>query len=463
MSTGSRACLYLRQSADVTGERLAVTRQRSDCIKLATRLGLGIVAEYEDNDTSASTGRRRPGYEQMLGAVERGDIDVVIAWHVDRLTRNLRDLEQLIDVTQAHAVKVATVSGDLDLTTDSGRLVGRILASVAKGEVERKSARQKLANLQRAEAGKPAAGRRAYGYAPNGLDVVPEEARVVREAFRRFLAGDGLRTIATDLNARGSVTSRGVAWTPGTLRLMLKNPRYAALRTHRGEVVGSAVWKPLVSTEDHHATLARLADPSRRNAVGPPRRYLLSGIARCRVCKEPLAGAWNKARGHAIYRCPSRRHVSRLQQPIDEWIEAIVVERLSRPDAVHLFASPERADEVEPLRREEARLLARLDDLSGAYAADEITREQLAAGSRRLRDSLTSVQEQMGRLIRVEDALDLVSSTDVGEAWRALALDRQRRIVRVLLDIEVAGPGRGGKRFDQLDPSTVDTQWKLSG
>ncbi len=85
---------------------------------------------------------------------------------------------------------VATVSGDLDLSTDAGRLVARILVSVARGETERKGARQRAANQQRAEKGLPRTNRRrSFGYAQDGMTVIESEAALIRDAYVTVLAG----------------------------------------------------------------------------------------------------------------------------------------------------------------------------------------------------------------------------------------------------------------------------------
>jgi DNA invertase Pin-like site-specific DNA recombinase len=68
-------------------------------------------------------------------------IDAVVVWHIDRLLRKMTDLEQVKELVEKTGVQLVTVSGDIRLDTDQGRMVGRIMASVARGEVERKSAR----------------------------------------------------------------------------------------------------------------------------------------------------------------------------------------------------------------------------------------------------------------------------------------------------------------------------------
>ena len=94
---------------------------------------------------------------------------MVLAWHLDRLTRNMLDLETLILLAEDHGVGVATVTGDIDLTSDVGRMVARILAAVARAEVERKGARQRRANQQRRAEGKRwTSGWRPFGYELDG-------------------------------------------------------------------------------------------------------------------------------------------------------------------------------------------------------------------------------------------------------------------------------------------------------
>src|SRR5690606_27818675 len=94
----TQAVIYVRISRDVDMTGLGVERQRRDCAELVERLGWTLVETYEDNDRSAYSGKPRPGYEAMTERLRRGDIGAVVAWHPDRLTRQPRELEDLIDV-----------------------------------------------------------------------------------------------------------------------------------------------------------------------------------------------------------------------------------------------------------------------------------------------------------------------------------------------------------------------------
>src|SRR4051812_13763826 len=147
---------------------------------------------------------------RMLADIAAGQLDGVVAWDLDRLHRRPVELEAFIDLADRHRLALATVGGDADLSTDNGRLFARIKGAVARGEIERKSARQKRANLQRADLGLPRpSGRRAVGYEPGGMVVVEQEAEFIRQGYRELLAGSSLRAIAARWTTAGFTTAVG--------------------------------------------------------------------------------------------------------------------------------------------------------------------------------------------------------------------------------------------------------------
>src|SRR5687768_2451339 len=104
-----RAAIYTRLSIDRTGDGLGVERQEADCRALASKHGWRVTAVYSDNSISAFNGATRPGYEQLLLAVQRGEVDVVIAWSHDRLNRRPRELERYVDVCETAQLSTYTV------------------------------------------------------------------------------------------------------------------------------------------------------------------------------------------------------------------------------------------------------------------------------------------------------------------------------------------------------------------
>src|SRR3954449_7948845 len=123
-----RAAIYARISMDREGSGLGVERQRDDCAELARSRGWNVVEVFADNDISAYSGRRRPGYESLLEFMRAKRCDAVVAWHVDRLHRSPTELEEFISVSEAAAISTVTVkAGELDLATAAGRMVARML------------------------------------------------------------------------------------------------------------------------------------------------------------------------------------------------------------------------------------------------------------------------------------------------------------------------------------------------
>lgn len=451
-----RAFVYTRQSLDRTGLGAAVERQREDCLKLCAERGWTVVERFNDNDVSASSTKPRPQYQRMLSAVAAGEAEVIVAWHVDRLTRKLTELEALIDLSSRTGVRIATVTGDLDLTTDGGRLVGRILASVARGEVERKGARQKRAQQQAAQQGKPAGGRRAFGYDAKGMVVNEVEARHLRDAYRGLLVGRSLKGIAREWNDAGVTTTMENTWTHSTVRGALKNPRYAGRRSYRGEVVGPASWPAIVDGETFDAAAALLAMPERRTTTGTARLYLLPGLALCWCGSDVATG--RTRHNKRTYNCRARKHLSRAAEPIDELVQAVVVERLSRPDAVELLSEPATPDLAVYRARADA-IRQRLDDLATGLEEGILTLAAVRTSSERLRHELADTEAKMHNATHADVLGPLIAAADVGDAWHGYDLRQKRGVIDALLVVTLLAPKRGRQAFD---PETVRIEWRTT-
>ena len=93
-----RAAIYCRISQDRGGAGLGVARREEDCRALCARLSWDVVAVYPDNDVSAYSGAPRPKWQELLADIQRGEVDAIAVWHVDRLTRSPRELEDVIDL-----------------------------------------------------------------------------------------------------------------------------------------------------------------------------------------------------------------------------------------------------------------------------------------------------------------------------------------------------------------------------
>lgn len=456
-----RAAAYLRQSKDQNGTGLAVARQREDCLKLCRERGWE-VSEYVDNDVSAYSGVIRPAYARMLADIEAGKVDAVVAWDLDRLHRRPIELEHFIDLADRCHLALATVSGDTDLGTDSGRLFARVKGAVARAEGERKSARQKRAALQGAQQGRPHTGTRAFGYESDGVAVRPGEADALARAYRSLLAGSTLTSIARDLTARGFTTSKGNMITRNAVRAMLANPRNAGQSAYHGEILGLGQWPAIVDLDTFEAAKALLTDSRRIANHSNARKWLLSNLAECGVCGDGTKVGVNCRHNRSgsrsrIYVCP-KFHLSREASFCDERVTQRVIARLSREDGADLLVDHDRPD-VDALRSEQQTLNLRLDQFAIDYADGTITASQLHKGTERLRGRLADLEAQMVHIDRAPLLEDLITADDVYAIWQTLPLDRQRAVISLLYEV-ILLPRPGGRppMGDPLeDPELVAT------
>jgi DNA invertase Pin-like site-specific DNA recombinase len=434
-----RAAVYVRQSLDRDNTQLAISRQREDCLKLCDQRGWEPVI-YEDNSISASRSKRRPQYEQMLTDIRAGTIDAIVAWDLDRLHRQPIELEMFINLADEKRLALATVTGEVDLSTDNGRLYARIKGAVAKSEVERKSARQKRANEQRAKDGRGWGGTRAFGYELGTNVIIEDEAKLIRDAYTTILAGGSLHSIAAHWNSLDVKTAAGKQWYGNTVRQVLVNARYAAQRTYHGEIVADAQWEPIVSVDTWRAAHAILTAPGRRAARQPGRKYLLSGIMFCSKCGHTIGSG--HLRGAPVYTCKRCNGLVRKQKPVDELVVKLAVAYMSRPDAADILIDSERHD-IGELREQERVILEELDQLAVDYDEGNLTGRQVKIATERKEAKLAAVRSQMADANKARAFDGLLEAKDVRAWWDGLSLDRQRTILQILMGVILLPAGRG--------------------
>ena len=473
--------VYLRQSKDSEGNELAIDRQREGCLKLCREKSWTNIREYPDNDRSATNGKTREKYQLMSADIRAGKVARVVVWDLDRLHRQPLELEHFMQLADSRQLPLATVTGDVDLATDNGRLFARIKGAVAMAEVERKSARQKAAAEQMAagkDGGRPWWPQRPFGFDAdrdpvtgkwwtakrnptlyNEIRHQPQEAELLRQAYDDFVnQKTPLYTIAAEWNKAGVKTTRGNAWSGSRVRELLLLARNAGLREFRGEVVGKGTWDAIVDEDTWRTARNMILEPSLRTGSGfQGRKYLLSGIALCGVCGATVTSHIS-ARGKRQYNChaPDCRKISRDGAKVDEVIIEAVVGRLSREDAIDLLRPPVNELDLAALRAQRATLRERLAQLGRDFASapPEFTQAALADVNGRLSE-IDAVLTDPGKAATFED---VIGADDVRAAFEGLSLGRQRAIVDALMVVRIRPVGKGTARV--FDENACKPEWK---
>ena len=461
-----RAGIYARISSDRDGQQLGVRRQLEDCERLAERKGWEIVDRYIDDDVSAYNGRHRPDYRRMLDDLRSGLIDAVVVWHLDRLHRQPKELEEFFEVCDAAGVRnLASVTGDVDLANDDGRFLARILGAVARKESDDKSRRIKRKALELAQAGKiGGGGTRPYGYESDRRTIRVDEADIIRDCVRRVLAGESIRSICADLIERGTPTVSGKEWKTQTIRRILESGRISGQREHHGELIAQAEWPAIVDPSETARIRALFSDPDRRTNRSP-RRYLLMRLLRCGLCGETLISR-PKAGGVRGYHCakgPNFTGCGRISAIADS-LEAFVVEavlyRLDSPELAAALSGGTEDRTAAPWQQEMDEAQFQLDELAKIYGERAISLSEWLSARKPIERRLAAAKKLLAERTHASVLSDHVGNAlALRDLWSDLPLTRQRAIVAAVLDHVIVGPARRG--YNRFDPDRFQPVWRV--
>lgn len=470
-----RAILLVRISDARDGDTAGVERQETDGRALAARLGWTIADVIVENDTSAFKRRRvkladgrtelrvyRPGFRRALDLLAHGANDGFIAYDLDRTARDPRDLEDLIDVVEDSTprVPVVSVTGSLDLSNDAGITMARVMVAVANKSSRDTQRRVKRAVEDLAKTGGHGGGVRRFGWEKDGVTERPSEVEAIREAARRVIAGESARAICRDFDNRGIRPVKATGWNVQTLIGCLRSPRVAGKRVYRGEVVGDAVWAPILDEDTWTEVCAVLGARGVGNSQAL--RFWAAGLLFCGKCDHAMGakhmgkswtyvcGARDSGRAH-----PTRGCSRTINGPGAEGeIARQVLAYLSRADVIEALGAASSGDGTAETRRMLADDENQLRELARAHGQKLISmaewleaRAPIDERVRRYRDSLKAVVPAEARRV--------IESDDIPAAWEALEPTDKRDLARVVLAIgffkgwtvEPAAP-KGPRRFD---------------
>ncbi|GGK59849.1 hypothetical protein Ppa06_26430 [Planomonospora parontospora subsp. parontospora] len=467
----TRAVALLRISDDDTGEAAGVERQGVDTRKLGGRLGWTIgPAETHvvvENDTSAFKRRKirlpdgttalrtvRPGFRRVLEMLASGEADGLLAYDLDRVARDPRDLEDLIDVVESRRVPTAAVTGSLDLNTDAGIAQARIMVAIANKSSRDTSRRVVRALEELAEQGKwSGGGYRPYGYEPDGTTIQEEEAAIVREMADRIISGWSPHRIATDLNSRGIRPARAEKWKSSAVTSLLTGPRIAGLRTHRAQVVGKAAWPAILPMETWEAVCAAIAGRARGNSNKLTR--WLTGALFCSACGHRLTGSPVGDGSAHRYWCNTSRggcgKISINAELTEAEVERQILEYLEMPGVLERIRSATSSSTADEARKDASEDEAQLKELARMWAQKRITLAEYTEARKIIEDRLKETKAFLTASAPL--VLRGLLSGNVRAKWAKKTPAERREIVLALLPGYRVMPHVGGVRT--FDPSRL--------
>lgn len=249
--TPLRCAIYTRKSTEhgLELEFNSLDAEREACeayIRSQASQGWQCLARRYDDPAYSGGNLERPALKTLLRDIDAGQIDVVVVYKIDRLTRSLADFAKLVEAFDKKSISFVAVTQQFNTTTSMGRLTLNVLLSFAQFERELSSerVRDKIAASRRK--GKWTGGTVPLGYAIKNKKLVPHptERETVKHIFSRYLDLKSLQKLVEDLDTRGIVTKRrstklakyngGIPFTYGLLAYLLKNRIYLGEMHHGG-------------------------------------------------------------------------------------------------------------------------------------------------------------------------------------------------------------------------------------
>jgi DNA invertase Pin-like site-specific DNA recombinase len=439
-----RAAIYARLSVPGDAdETTGIDRQLADGRRYAASFGATSVVTYVDDGISAYNKRaKRPAFERLLDDVEAAKVDVIIAWRADRLARQGRDAERLLDAIEDRA-RVIGVADGLDSSTPAGDFILRMFVQIGNWESRGISTRVRRAHESIAEQGRPSGGPRGFGHTVDRRGIVPEEADAIRNATDRLLAGESVKSILRDWNARGLKTPRGNDWQHTAFVKLLQQPRMVGVRALRG-IEGSGHMPPILDRDTWEQVRALLTDPARKPArPGGQPRHLLTGLLRCGECGGPLKAKGNSGRkngpNYSTYGCVGGcGRVWIKASKTDEYIEGLTVAALSSPALARLVAGEDSdASNLAENRRRFVRLRERVMDLETRLLRSQYESDPDGispdAYQRLIKETKREVADLEAELARHDETRVLSAALiDPLAFWEAATLEQRRALVRLV-------------------------------
>jgi site-specific DNA recombinase len=292
----ARCAIYTRKSSEEGLEMSfnSLDAQREACqafIASQRQEGWKALPTLYDDGGFSGGSMERPGLKRLLEDVENGQVDTIVVYKVDRLTRSLADFAKIVEALDARGVSFVSVTQQFNTTTSMGRLTLNVLLSFAQfeREVTGERIRDKIAASKRK--GMWMGGRAPLGYDVKDRKLVAnqQEASLVNELYRRYLELGSVSKLKAYLDQQGikskkrvSVTgnhSGGASFFPGALYLILQNPIYLGEVRHRNDVYRGE-HEAIIQRDLWDGVQAKLrsANQGRRNGIKANCSSLLVGL-----------------------------------------------------------------------------------------------------------------------------------------------------------------------------------------
>lgn len=427
--------LYLRVSTEAQADEGHSLAAQAEKLEAYCRMkGVSAFKRYVDGGFSGSN-LSRPAMGELIEKIRTGEVERVVVYKLDRLSRSQKDTLYLIeDVFLPHGVDFVSINENIDTGSPYGRAMIGILSAFAQLERENIFLRTRMGMVERVKQGYwPGGGKIPFGYdydAQKGVLVPNSDADTVREIYERYLEGQSTGRIARDLGLKYE----------HLVKQILRRESNTGVIVYK-DAVYPGRHEPLVDRETFDRAQRRLCAPNRPRAAEGGK--LLTGLLVCGHCGAKMryqkwgnAGdklvcySRDKSKPHLVHdiNCPNRGVMA-------EEVERVVVRDLCRLSAEPLPVRVRQNDEASCRRilEKAQRKLRRLYELY-AEAEDDTLLSTIQKAKREQQRAETALHEAEHAQQVQDDTAALQALRTIGASWDGLNTVQRQSLVRACVD-----------------------------
>lgn len=368
------AGIYIRVSTfDQAREGFSLREQEERLKEFCKFKRYNIYKVYQDAGISAKNDKR-PAYQEMIEDVKKGNINVIVALKLDRLTRSVYDIEKLMKFVNDYECDIDCMADESNTTTSNGRMVMRIMTSVSQNEIEKCSERTKFGMAGAIKNGH-IPNRTGLGFKRENKKLVPDPLTkdIIVRIFDLYLEGKSHQAIANIYNKEKVLGKTN--WYDSTIQKILSNELYKGdyvngKRTKHPTYYENVI-EPIVSKEKWESCQyqkLRNARHYERTAT-----YLFTNKLKCSKCGNFLGGhATTKTNGkkYYYYKCNTcKTYFNEID--IEKELKAFMLELAKQDDLINNYYMPfiksKLEDKTEDYKKEIKDLDKQLDRIKTAY------------------------------------------------------------------------------------------------
>ena len=401
------AGIYIRVSTeDQAREGFSLGEQKEKLLQLCKFKEYEVFKVYEDAGISAKDMAHRPAFQEMLADMKKGKINYIVAYKLDRVTRSVRDLEELIAVLEKHNCYLVCDRDDVNTSTANGRFFVRMLTVLSQLEIEIVSERTKF-GLNGAIKSGHLPGTIPLGYKKDGnkKTIIDETTKdIVIRIFNMYLEGKSYQQIANILKEEKVLAPK--QWRDSTIQKIIENRVYMGdyeqyKRIGKLQSIEPIIYMNVVEPIISRAVWEEAQSQKEKNqrAYARDRVYLFFQKLKCPKCNNIMncKGSGGTKKKYMYYNCEHCKIYYR-EDKIEECLEDFILDLVEYDMAVKKYFFPILADKketnTEKLDKEIDILQKQKERIKKAYLSGIVEMEDFSEDYKIIEEKLSILEKK---------------------------------------------------------------------